>query len=65
VNYLIGDIYVPVRQAVAGSGDWTMIAALVAVMAIAFGATFVMARGSVSPKPMHRREPAEVHRKVA
>jgi hypothetical protein len=62
---LIGGPYVPVNHAAAASTDWSVIAALIVVMAIALAAVFVYARRSTKTQAPRNSEPADSDRKAA
>ena len=57
--------YIPVRHAIAGSTDWRVIVALIAVMAIAITVVLVYSNRSVKTLPPGKSEPADVDRKAA
>ena len=62
---LIGGPYMPVHHAVAASTDWSVIAGLIVVMAIALAAVFVYARRSVKTQTPRKHEPSDADRKAA
>ncbi|MGA8923420.1 MAG: hypothetical protein WB682_09770 [Candidatus Dormiibacterota bacterium] len=45
--------------------DWTLVAGLIVVMAIALVAVFVFASGSAKPQQARRHEPTDSERKAA
>jgi hypothetical protein len=54
-----------IGNGVAATGDWTAVAALVVVMAIAFAAIAAIDRRINKPQPTRKKESADTERKVA
>jgi hypothetical protein len=62
---LAGGPFVPVHHGATAPMDWTMVAGLIVVMAIALVAVFVFASGSAKPQQARRHEPTDSERKAA
>jgi hypothetical protein len=63
---LAGGPIVRPSSGVAATGDWTTVAVLVVIMAIAFAAIAVIDyRSNRKAKPARKREPADSDRKAA
>jgi hypothetical protein len=55
----------PLGHGLAATGDWKVVVAVVVVMAIAFGAMFVIGNRTAKPKPSHKDETIDNERKAA
>ncbi len=55
----------PVHHGAAATTDWTVVAGLFVVMAIALAITFMLANRSAKPRQSSRREPTDSRRKAA
>jgi hypothetical protein len=65
---LAGGIYAPLHSGVAASGDWTVVAALVVVIAIALAAIVALdyrTNRSAKSQPTRNRESNDSDRKAA
>jgi hypothetical protein len=62
---LIGAPFVPVPHGATAPMDWTLVAGLIVVMAVALVALLMLARRSAKPRQSSRREPTDSRSKAA